>query len=331
MKTSTVCVLIMALSCEVASLPTAAKKPKIHVDAGEAASQLQELMAQASGSLASAERHHEHQVQKARKAVEAILSSAAQTLGGAVSRYDAELQRSADDLQNLVNASKAILKEEEARNSGTWGNDPGMEARARLGAQADVAAREVRKAKRQHDRAVHAVLLRAESPLEDTTMHLSRRVGDLSSVVDSAKSFLETQAGKSVMDAVNKTGNVTANKTANGTKRMEALVVSLKAAMAQHKADLTVSEKSLDQAVSNSSKVMTEKIAKIENNLETAEKKEIQKVRDGAKMPPIGTKKAHKKLRTPKPVAVNKKDDAAMKSLVALLSKAFKGAKTAKA
>merc|ERR1740138_756188 len=112
---------------------------------------------------------------------------------------------------------------------------------------------------------------------------------------------------------------------------MEALVVSLKTAIAQHKTNITAFEKSLDQVVSNSSKVLLAGVAKIEDHLEDVEKKEIKKVRESAKMPPIGTKKAAaKKLRTPKPAAGNKKDDAAMKNLVALLTQAFKGAKKGK-
>lgn len=342
-------VLLALAACQAVALPTVAKKPpaakakspKIHVDASEATAQLQELMAQASGSLASAERHHERQVQKARKAIEASLDSESKVLGGAVKAYEAELEKSATDLENLVTVSKAAVKEDEARNSGNWGNDPGMESRARLGAQADMAAREVRKAKRMHDRAIHSAELLAEAPLEDTTMHLSRKVGDLSDVVQSAKSLLETAANKIDIDMddddVKPTGNAsnatnaTSNKTANSTKRLEELVVSVKSAMAKHKADLADAEKRLNQVVSNSSKALAAGMAKIEDNLGKQEQKEIKKVREGAKMPPIGSKKAPKKLRTPKAASGNKtKDDAAMKSLVELLKKAFKGAKKSK-
>jgi hypothetical protein len=347
-----VCAFLLALAASPAvALPTVAKKPstpaapakkpttpaapakkptKPHVDASEATAQLQELMAAASGSLAKAERHHERKVQQARKAVEADLTSEARVLGAAVRRYDSELEKSAADLEKLVNVSKAALKEEEAKNTGTWGNDPGMEARARLGAQTGVASLEVRKAKRMRDRQVHAAQLRAEMPFEDSTMHLSRRVGDLSPVVDGAKSLLEAEAAKPVDDAAGvQTANATASNTANGTKRMELLVDSLKAAVKGNQAHIAASETHLDEAVSNSSKVLEAKMAKIEKGLEEDEHKEIQKVRQGATLPPLGSKKAHKRLRTPTPVpAGNKtKDDAAMKSLVALLTTAFKKSK----
>lgn len=330
-------VLVALAACRALSLPTSAKKPtvgqaktpKIHVDASEATAQLQELMAQASGSLAKAERHHERQVQKARKAVETSLDNEAKVLGSAVSHYEKELEASAAQLEDLVNVSKAAVKEDDARNAGNWGNDPGMEARARLGAQADMAAREVRKAKRMHDRAVHSAELLAEVPLEDTTMHLSRKVGDLSDVVQSAKSLLETEITNQVDDAdVKPSGNTTSNKTANSTKRLEELSVRIKAAVANHQTALKDAEKRLNQAVSNSSKTLEAGMAKIEENLGKQEEKEIKKVREGAKMPPIGSKKTQKKLSAPKaPAGNNTKNDAAMKSLVELLKKAFKKSK----
>jgi len=237
--------------------------------------QLQSIMARAQSSLARAEKHHERAVQKARAAVGDLFQEQARLMGAEVARYAADLDQAARQLSAVINASKAELAAEEqaeAKNSSVGWGGAAMEERARAGAKADAALRELRHLERKRGRDVEEATRRALEPLDDATLKLSRRVGDLSPVSDEAKASLEWAAkkggvGASIMNMLNIT------KDAKGVEKV------LEAARNVTAQKIKSADAAFAAALANNTNITQAGVKKIEQGLVEAEKEEIKRVR----------------------------------------------------
>merc|ERR1719356_388822 len=121
----------------------------------------QSALPQLQSIMARAEKHHERAVQKARAAVGDLFQEQARLMGAEVARYAAALDQAALQLSAVINASKAELAAEEqaeAKNSSVGWGGAAMEERARAGAKADAALRELRHLERKRGRDVEEAL-----------------------------------------------------------------------------------------------------------------------------------------------------------------------------
>merc|ERR1719356_1754639 len=233
----------------------------------------QSALPQLQSILARAEKHHERAVQKARAAVGDLFQEQARLMGAEVARYAADLDQAARQLSAVINASKAELAAEEqaeAKNSSVGWGGAAMEERARAGAKADAALRELRHLERKRGRDVEEATRRALEPLDDATLKLSRRVGDLSPV--SAEASLEWAAkkggvGASIMNLLNIT------KDAKGVEK------ALEAARNVTAQKIKSADTAFAAALANSTNITQAGVKKIEQGLVDAEKEEIKRVR----------------------------------------------------
>jgi len=262
---------VAAHANSTANLSMAAKEAA----AQNALPQLQSIMARASSSLARAEKHHEKAVGKARATVSNLFQAQAKLMGERVAKYAAELDQATQQLSAVINASKAELAAEEqaeAKNSSVGWGGAAMEERARAGAKADAAFRELRHLVRKRDRDVEEATRRALEPLDDAAQRLSRRVGDLSSTSDEAKASLEWAArkggvGASIMDKLNIT------KDPKGVEKV------LEAARNITAQKIKSADAEFAAALAKNTNITQAGVEKIEQGLIEAEKEEIKRVR----------------------------------------------------
>lgn len=237
--------------------------------------QLQSIMAHAKSAFSQAERHHEKAVQNARSAVDDFFQKEAKALGAEVVRYASTLEEAAEDLSRVVNASKAELAVEEQAEvknaSASWGG-PAMDERARAGAIANAAEREVSRLYRKKDQDVHKAVAQALAPLDDAASKLSRKVGDLSSVYDDAKASLDWAV---------KQGGIGGSMLAklNITKDPKAVEKAIEAARNATVLKIKSAEQQFDRAVTEAISATGKKVSEIEDGIRVAEKDEIKRVR----------------------------------------------------
>lgn len=255
----------------------AAAKPKLSKEKAvqNALPQLQSIMAQAQSSLARAERHHEKAVKKARGAVSELFQEQAKFMGVQVAKYASALDQAAKELSMVINASKAELAAEEqaeAKNTSIGWGGTAMEERARAGAKADAALRELRHIMRKKDRDVEEATRHAMEPLDDATQKLSRRVGDLSPLSDDAKASLEWAMKKGGVG-----GDIMAKL--NITKDAKGVEKAIEAARNMTAQKIKAADSDLAKALANATNVTNTGVKKIETGLIEAEKEEIKRVR----------------------------------------------------
>lgn len=266
-----------AAKAEAPAKPAEKAKPKVSKEKAvqNALPQLQSIMAQAQSSLARAEQHHEKAVKKARGEVSALFQEQAKFMGGQVAKYTAALDQAAQGLSMVINASKAELVAEEqaeAKNTSIGWGGTAMEERARAGAKADAALRELRHIIRKKDRDVEEAARHALEPLDDATQKLSRRVGDLSPLSDEAKASLEWAVKK---------GGVGASIMAdlNITKDAKGVEKAIEAARNMTAQKIKAADSDLAAALANATNTTNTAVKKIETGLIQAEKEEIKRVR----------------------------------------------------
>lgn len=260
--------------------PKAAAKPKSTQDSREKAAQnalpqLQAIMARAQTSLARAEQHHEKTVKKVRAQVDALFQQQAKVAGALVAKYAFELDEAARELSAVINASKAELAAEQATEANStnagWGGAP-MEERARAGAKADAALGELHHIMRKRDGDVEEATRHALEPLEYAAQELSRKVGDLSQVSDSARASLESAAKEAV-------GAAPLDVKFNVTKDAKAVEKEIEAARNATAQKLKAADKELAEGLASSLNVTNAGVNALERTLTDAEKEEIKRVR----------------------------------------------------
>lgn len=251
-------------------------------DVSNVPAQLGMMMAQAQQSLAIAERHHEKAVQKARDKDTDMLSNQASVLGKIIQKFAGELDKSNDILQQAVNASRSVLAMEEPPSVGF--QSALVQSRARLSAETDAAQREIRRNTRKREHAVHEALNQADNALEEGSQKLSRKTGDLSQLIDDAKSSLEAIANSAPDSPANATAVA---KAPAGKKADEALLKAslahLNDAKAKSRKAVEAATKKATEDIAKADSEVAKEVAGITKDLSTAEKIEIQRVRGGSK------------------------------------------------
>lgn len=251
-------------------------------DVSNVPAQLGMMMAQAQQSLAIAERHHEKAVQKARDKDTDMLSNQASVLGKIIQNFAGELDKSNDILQQAVNASRSVLAMEEPPSVGF--QSALVQSRARLSAETDAAQREIRRNTRKREHAVHEALNQADNALEEGSQKLSRKTGDLSQLIDDAKSSLEAIANSAPDSPANATAVA---KAPAGKKADEALLKAslahLNDAKAKSRKAVEAATKKATEDIAKADSEVAKEVAGITKDLSTAEKIEIQRVRGGSK------------------------------------------------
>jgi hypothetical protein len=249
-------------------------------------------MAMTQMRLNQAEKDHERVVQDARGRTAQLLGREAKALGSAVARYSLELGHAVKDLELALNASRAALAAEVARESNTTWNDPKEEEKVELGAEVEVAEREAAKLERQRDRKVKAAQERAQTMLEDSSDRLGLKLGDLSPVMDKVKQALKSEvarrvdAGASIGLPAGPTKSDGTHKSVNGTaSKLVTAEDRLKAALSDSTSQTEAAQNILDAAMSSATRNVTSGVKEIEESLLDAQKEEIRRVRGTSPAP----------------------------------------------
>jgi hypothetical protein len=276
-------------------------------DAQSVMNKMTEMMGAAQQKLSVAERHHKKVVKKSRKEADAFLQDEAKVYGKYLNDYSAELSKATDELKGVVAAAKDGIAKSEAKpsNPNDW-KDPEVEERAKLGAQVASAGRNIKKAERTLSREVKEGEERAEENMEDEAQKLGMKLGDMSPLVDKAKKTLEEVAEKPV--DVAKT-EVKADAKASQVN-FKALQDKLTKEVSKDQAETTDANKRLDGFLTKTDKDVAEKTAKIQKDLDAAQKKEIEQVlgkKEDVKKEKVASKAPAKADKTNKKAAVPKK------------------------
>lgn len=276
-------------------------------DAGSVMAKLQGMMGDAQQKLAVAQRHHKKVVKKIRNEAAAFLEQESNAYGKYLNDFSAELNQATADLQAAVDAAKAGLAKAEAApaNPNDW-KDPEVEQRAKLGAEISAAERNIKKAQRHASRAVREGEEQAEETLEDNSQKLGMKLGDMTPLVEKSKKTLESVAEKvvPVKAAVAKTD--ASSKKVDLKKLQDGLSKATKSQQAKT-AD---ANKKLDGFLTKSAKEVETKAKKIGEDLEVAQKAEIEKVLGRKQAAPVAkvstSKTADKKAAAVKAAPVKK-------------------------
>jgi len=239
---------------------------------------LSSMMQAAQTTLAKAQRHHERVVQKVRKQVVSDFSFEADTVGSQIGEFAAELDSAAKEIEVAVNASKVGLAASEARakKSTNW-QDAEVEDRAKLNAQTGSAERNMKKMLRRSAQAIHSAEERSESSMEDESEKLSMKLGDLSTEYSAAKSELESNVTVTQANATAKMSEGHSAATPKG-KDLKSLENNLADTLAKSQASIKGIQTKMDQFLGKIDKDVETRGSKIEDLLNVAQKKEIEKV-----------------------------------------------------
>lgn len=254
-------------------------------DAQSVMSKLTGMMGEAQQKLSVAERHHKKVVKKVRKEADAFLQDEAKVYGKYLNDYSAELSKVTDELKGVVATAKAGIAKAEAKpsNPNDW-KDPEVEQRAKLGAQVASAERNIKKAERRQTRAVKEAEEQAEENMEDEAQKLGMKLGDMTPLVDKAKKTLEEVAEKPVVA-------VKAEMKSQSQVNLKALQDNLVKEVSKDQVETTDANKRLDGFLTKTGKDVADKAAKIQKDLDAAQKAEIDEV--------LGKKQDAKKEKAP--------------------------------
>jgi len=246
-------------------------------DAGAVMSQLQGIMGAAQMKLGIAQRHHAKVVKKIRKEASAYFEQEADVYGKYLNSYNTELSKANEILQNAVDEANAGLKKAESIPSSPndW-KDPAVEQRAKLTALISSAERTVKKNERRQSRQLREGEESAEEVLEDESQKLGMKLGDMTPVSDAAKKALEAAAEKKV-DTVS-AKKVEAKTDKNAKVDFQKLQDNLSKASKDVQDKTKDAGKKLDGFLSKTAKDVADKRAKIQGDLDSAQKQEIAKV-----------------------------------------------------
>jgi hypothetical protein len=228
--------------------------------------------------LKKAENQQEKAVQQVRQQAQDVISSEALSMGEAVGQYFLQLEQVAQDLEAQVNSSRKVLDAAEAADHSNAFAGPEVESRSKVSVQLEVAARLVRSTRRQQEHLVEQAQRSAELSLEDNADTLSRRVGDLSTIVDQAKTSLqdivENREARKVAPSNSSSSSTTTNSTpskADMVSRMNALAAYVKSAQAASKARLAASGQNVTTSIANADKELAAKVKEMAANLVASE------------------------------------------------------------
>jgi len=251
--------------------------------------------------LKRAEKQQEKAVQKVRQQAQDLFSSEAQSMGEEVGQYSKQLQRVAQDLEAVVNSSQKLLDAAAAADhSNAWAG-PEAESRSKVSAQLLVAGRLVRKAKRQREELVQNAQRSAELSLEDNADTLSRKVGDMSSLVDQAKTYLQDiiENREAREDGLGKTSTSSGSSSSSGSStskvtnstlsqadvvsRMNALAAYVKSEQAKGKARMATAGQNITTSIAKADKELAAKVKDMIANLLASEQVALNRLKEPLK------------------------------------------------
>jgi len=247
-------------------------------NAGSVTSKLQEMMGNSQQKLAIAQRHHSKVVKQSRKQAATWLQAEANVYGKYFSGYTAELEQAQDMLQAAVDEAKAGLAKAEKiseKSVNDW-RDPGVEQRAKLGAQIAATERSLKKTERRTARKVEESEEHSDEVMEDHGTKLGFKLGDMTPLVDEAKKTLHAVAEAKAPVTVAKV----VAKADTDSKKVDLKALEDKLAKASKNVVGVVADanKKMDGFLSKTDKDVSDKRAVIEKSIETAQTQEIAKV-----------------------------------------------------
>lgn len=246
------------------------------------------LLAESQRRLQAAESHHEKMVKQAQGRLHTLLLSEASMLAGALQSYSAALSGATNVFIGAANATRAEVDLEERRaanatNAGDGWGGPEVEARARLSAKVQMAEREGRRMQRQQVRLLEEAQRKAGDVLEAAVPRLSRKVGDVTPLLEEAKGAFRTLPSRAA--------NVSATVLPAGLTQMaEALAVG----KVQAAAEVSKAEKDFDAKADNATRALEAGVASIAQDLVISEKKELASIHDPGAAP-TASKEHHTK------------------------------------
>lgn len=250
-----------------------ARKHRRHASIASSAQQVDvgSLLATSQRRLQHAEARHARAIEHAKATLAKLLMSEAESLGTSVGSYTSELDRAAANLANAAAAARDGA--EKAKTNGTshgWGGED-IEARARIRAKADAADREARRLRRQSARAAREGASQAASLLEDAAQKLSRKVGDLSPLLEEAKSVVDKAASRVEPSAPGKPVPI--------QQMLDAVDTSLSAAKNATQTEVAVSANKFSKNMARAGQNTAKGAADIVAELNSSEQKELLAVR----------------------------------------------------
>lgn len=285
MKSSIALLVVAALlgSSAAVSLHKKAHAHKVNKKAAQDVfAQVQSVMASSQQALAKAERHHKKIVKQMRKQLETAIDTNAESIGDELGAFAGELEEARVVFARAVNASKAALAKSQAepQKIGVWGT-PEDSARARLSAKIGEAEQVIRRTEHKNKLAIHQATDKAEDAIEDEAGKLSRKLGDVTPIVEKAKTSVEAKA----VVSVNVTGierqlqALEANATGAGMALLKAAEKHLDDATSEEKKVMDNTNKKINAVLEKSGKNLTAKVNGIVADVKKSEVAEMQKIK----------------------------------------------------
>jgi hypothetical protein len=173
----------------------------VHATGGDPMGMLSSVMAGAQRSLAVAEHRHAKVVKAVRQEAAAFLQNEAEVYGKFLVGYSASLAEAEAEVKDATRLAQAGAAKAAAapQNPSDWKpNDPAFNLRIKLASQAASAQRALTHADHKNAQQVKQAEEHVKETLEDKSSKLAYRVGDMTTLVDSAKQTLEAVVGKKV-------------------------------------------------------------------------------------------------------------------------------------
>lgn len=242
--------------------------------------QLGEMMAASQASLAQAEAYYEKAVQKTKEEFSQMLVAQAKLLSEDLSAYAEELSNATSGLEEVVNATRAGMAEvHPATNSNDKFDFSADEQRSRLGAKADAAESESRHLRRKGPASVRQATAQVKEPLEDAAQQMSRKLGDLSPVVNDAVAVVEGIETKLTEENAGPTVHTVKNQTkALKHASLSELEQALSRARNSTASQTALADKKFAAALATASTRISAATAELKKALADSEKEEIRRV-----------------------------------------------------
>lgn len=264
---------MLAVACGYLCFLTSADGVAVLMDPQQ---QFTMVLAETQQNLAVAEKHHRQAMKKTKKAWSKLLAAKASLLATAIKRYGDDLTVAANGWKQTTASTKLALEKSASNSSGVdWA---GIEKRAGLGAKVAAADSEIRRLARKKQSALHEAVRNAEEPLENSAGALTRKLGDLSAVLDKANTVLD-DAGQAAGASAEVPAHNESSSASKARTDLAALEHALVASKTKAKAGVVAAEKEFVTTLKGVTTNVTAETAKLKRELEESEKWEMQKVR----------------------------------------------------
>jgi len=240
--------------------------------------QLSMVLAEVQQNLAVAEKHQHKALKKTKKAWSTLLSAKASLLATAIKQYGDVLTSAANGLKETAASTKLALEKVADNSNGTdW---TVIQQRAALGAKVAATESESARLTRKRDGQLADAVRRAKEPLEDSAGMLTRKLGDLSEVLDKANAVLDdaAQAQPSAAMAAVSTKKENTTSVSKARADLAALHNALDASKTAAKAQVLAAEKQFAATLKGVTADVSAETAKLKRELEEAERTEMQKL-----------------------------------------------------